>query len=182
MISCVCVDWLWQIQNFDLLPLFHWIWKQKQCLSHTWNEWWKCQCLIWRFLMLQRVCVYDCHGFVFQAWSRWVFDSEAYLLMYFSWQLLNMPEERVEDGFSLPPEPVPEDGDMARLVLQHCVMPAYQFIIQVAPDQTLVTPFTFLISFHFWCCLGSSCRAAMMKMTFCCWLGFKVQLKLSLSV
>ncbi|XP_044052553.1 factor in the germline alpha isoform X2 [Siniperca chuatsi] len=50
--------------------------------------------------------------------------------------LLNMSEERLEDGFTMPPEPVTEDGDMTRLVLQHCVMPAYQFIIQVAPDQT----------------------------------------------
>ncbi|XP_070690346.1 factor in the germline alpha [Pempheris klunzingeri] len=49
--------------------------------------------------------------------------------------LLNMSEEHMEDGFMLP-EPVTEDGDMTRLVLQHCVMPAYQFIIQVAPDQT----------------------------------------------
>ncbi|KAM9360034.1 factor in the germline alpha [Symphorus nematophorus] len=49
--------------------------------------------------------------------------------------LLNMSEERIEDGFIMPPEMVTEDGDMTRLVLQHCVMPAYQFIIQVAPDQ-----------------------------------------------
>ncbi|KAG7222091.1 hypothetical protein INR49_016661 [Caranx melampygus] len=50
--------------------------------------------------------------------------------------LLNMPDERMEDGFTSPPEAVTEDGDMTSLVLQHCVMPAYQFIIQVAPDQT----------------------------------------------
>ncbi|KAG7491035.1 factor in the germline alpha [Solea senegalensis] len=51
--------------------------------------------------------------------------------------MLNMSDECMEDGFALPPEPVTEDGDMTRLVLQHCVMPAaYQFIIQVAPDQT----------------------------------------------
>ncbi|XP_027132394.1 factor in the germline alpha isoform X2 [Larimichthys crocea] len=50
--------------------------------------------------------------------------------------LLNMSEDRMEDGFTIPPEPVTEDGDMPRLMLQHCVMPAYQFIIQVAPDQT----------------------------------------------
>ncbi len=56
-----------------------------------------------------------------------------------------MSEERIEDGFTMPPEPVPEDGDMTRLVLQHCVMPAYQFIIQVAPDQTSVTHLAFLI-------------------------------------
>nr|BAJ10821.1 factor in the germline alpha [Parajulis poecilepterus] len=47
---------------------------------------------------------------------------------------LNMTEEHVEDGFTLPPEPITEEGDMSRLVLQHCVMPSYQFIIQVAPD------------------------------------------------
>ncbi|KAM3610773.1 uncharacterized protein V6R79_008770 [Siganus canaliculatus] len=51
-------------------------------------------------------------------------------------QLLKMSEERMDDGFALPLEPVVEDGDMTRLVLQHCMMPAYQFIIQVAPDQT----------------------------------------------
>ncbi len=51
----------------------------------------------------------------------------------------------MEDGFAAPPEPVTEDGDMTRLVLQHCVMPAYQFIIQVEPDQTSVTHLTFLI-------------------------------------
>ncbi|XP_051277371.1 factor in the germline alpha [Dicentrarchus labrax] len=50
--------------------------------------------------------------------------------------LLNMSDERMEDAFTMSPEPVTEDGDMTRLVLQHCVMPAYQFIIQVAPDQT----------------------------------------------
>ncbi|XP_041643939.1 factor in the germline alpha [Cheilinus undulatus] len=48
--------------------------------------------------------------------------------------LLNMSEEHMEDG--LPPEPVVEDGDISRLVLQHCVIPSYQFIIQVAPDQS----------------------------------------------
>jgi hypothetical protein len=30
------------------------------------------------------------------------------------------------------------DGDMSGLVLHHCVMPTYQYIIQVAPDQTMV--------------------------------------------
>nr|WRQ20287.1 Figla [Channa maculata] len=50
--------------------------------------------------------------------------------------LLNMSDEHMEDGFAMPPEPVAEDGDMSRLVLQHCVMPAYQFIIQLAPDQS----------------------------------------------
>lgn len=38
----------------------------------------------------------------------------------------------------MPAEPAAEDGDISRLVLQHCVMPAYQFIIQVAPDQATV--------------------------------------------
>lgn len=49
-----------------------------------------------------------------------------------------MSEEHMESAFTVPPEPGPEDGDMTRLVLQHCVMPAYQFIIQVAPDQNSV--------------------------------------------
>ncbi|XP_054628398.1 factor in the germline alpha [Dunckerocampus dactyliophorus] len=49
---------------------------------------------------------------------------------------LNMPEDNVEDGFAMPSEAGTEDGDLTRLVLQHCVMPSYQFIIQVAPDQT----------------------------------------------
>ncbi|KAL0979203.1 hypothetical protein UPYG_G00182080 [Umbra pygmaea] len=31
-----------------------------------------------------------------------------------------------------------EDGDMNGLVLHHCVMPTYQYIIQVAPDQTMM--------------------------------------------
>ncbi|XP_034548828.1 factor in the germline alpha [Notolabrus celidotus] len=53
--------------------------------------------------------------------------------------LLNMTEEHMDDGFTLPPEPVPEGGDMSRLVLQHCVMPSYQFIIQVASDQSAMS-------------------------------------------
>uniref|UniRef100_A0A665WYH6 BHLH domain-containing protein n=2 Tax=Echeneis naucrates TaxID=173247 RepID=A0A665WYH6_ECHNA len=57
--------------------------------------------------------------------------------------LLNMSDERMEDGFTIPPEPVMEDGDMTGLVLQHCVMPAYQFIIQVAPDPSMVIPLAF---------------------------------------
>ncbi|KAM9391520.1 factor in the germline alpha [Pholidichthys leucotaenia] len=56
---------------------------------------------------------------------------------------ISMLEDHMDDGFTLPPQPVTEDGDMAGLVLQHCVVPAYQLIIQVAPDQTLVT-FIFL--------------------------------------
>lgn len=49
-----------------------------------------------------------------------------------------MSEEHLGDDFTLPPEPVTDDGDMTRLVLQHCVVPAYQFIIQVQPDQPTV--------------------------------------------
>ncbi|XP_046871582.1 factor in the germline alpha [Hypomesus transpacificus] len=30
------------------------------------------------------------------------------------------------------------DGDMGGLVLHHCVVPTYQYILQVAPDQTMV--------------------------------------------
>uniref|UniRef100_H2MKX4 Folliculosis specific bHLH transcription factor n=1 Tax=Oryzias latipes TaxID=8090 RepID=H2MKX4_ORYLA len=51
---------------------------------------------------------------------------------------LNLSDDHMEDGFTMPAEPAAEDGDMTRLVLQHCVMPAYQFIIQVAPDQASV--------------------------------------------
>ncbi|XP_076586588.1 factor in the germline alpha [Chaetodon auriga] len=51
--------------------------------------------------------------------------------------LLNMSEEHMEDGFPMPPETVIEDGDMTRLMLQHCGLPAYQFIIQVEPDQAM---------------------------------------------
>ncbi|XP_062273143.1 factor in the germline alpha [Scomber scombrus] len=57
---------------------------------------------------------------------------------------LNMSEERMDDGFTMPPDSGSEDGDMTRLVLQHCMMPAYQFIIQVAPDQNSVTHLTCL--------------------------------------
>ncbi|XP_028313761.1 factor in the germline alpha [Gouania willdenowi] len=52
--------------------------------------------------------------------------------------LLNISEEHVEDGFPMPADAVSDDADITRLVLQHCVMPGYQFIIQVAPDQTTV--------------------------------------------
>ncbi|XP_061585742.1 factor in the germline alpha [Cololabis saira] len=55
------------------------------------------------------------------------------------WRLddfLNMSDEPMEDGFT--PELETDDGDTTRLVLQHCVMPAYQFVIQVAPDPTSV--------------------------------------------
>lgn len=59
----------------------------------------------------------------------------------------------MDDGFTLPPEQVTEDGDMTRLVLQHCVMPAYQFIIQVAPDQTSVIHLTLQILLYLILCL-----------------------------
>ncbi|KAK5910377.1 hypothetical protein CesoFtcFv8_004217 [Champsocephalus esox] len=49
------------------------------------------------------------------------------------WQV----DDGMEDGFSMPPEALTDDGDMTRLMLQHCVVPGYQFLIQVAPDQTL---------------------------------------------
>ncbi|KAM4578766.1 factor in the germline alpha [Fundulus diaphanus] len=68
--------------------------------------------------------------------------------------LLNI-DEHLEDGFSLPPESAAEDSDVPRLVLQHCVMPPYQFIIQVTPDQASVYIFVFqflllnsLVSFY----------------------------------
>ncbi|KAK5871623.1 hypothetical protein PBY51_004491 [Eleginops maclovinus] len=51
--------------------------------------------------------------------------------------LWQVEDEQMEDGFTMPSEPVTEDGDMTRLMLQHCGMPGYQFIIQIAPDQTL---------------------------------------------
>lgn len=47
----------------------------------------------------------------------------------------------MEDGFAMPPDSGSDDGDMTRLVLQHCMVPAYQFIIQVAPDQNSVIQF-----------------------------------------
>ncbi|XP_034025408.1 factor in the germline alpha [Thalassophryne amazonica] len=49
--------------------------------------------------------------------------------------LLNMSDEHMEDGFNVIPECGTEDGDTTKLVLQQCVMPTYQLIIQVAPDQ-----------------------------------------------
>uniref|UniRef100_A0A674MLB7 Folliculosis specific bHLH transcription factor n=1 Tax=Takifugu rubripes TaxID=31033 RepID=A0A674MLB7_TAKRU len=53
------------------------------------------------------------------------------------WQVddLNISDEHLGDGFVSPSEPIKDDGDMTRLVLQHCVMPTYQFFIQVQPDQ-----------------------------------------------
>lgn len=51
---------------------------------------------------------------------------------------MNISEEQLGNGFPSPSEPTKDDGDMTRLVLQHCVMPAYQFIIQVQPDQATV--------------------------------------------
>uniref|UniRef100_A0A3Q3XBC1 BHLH domain-containing protein n=1 Tax=Mola mola TaxID=94237 RepID=A0A3Q3XBC1_MOLML len=67
------------------------------------------------------------------------------------WQVddFNMSDEHIGDGFMLPPDPVTEDEDMTRLVLHHCVMPAYQFIIQVQPDQPTVSLLNFIISEYF---------------------------------
>ncbi|XP_029959995.1 factor in the germline alpha [Salarias fasciatus] len=52
--------------------------------------------------------------------------------------ILNLPDEHIDDCFSTQEQP-PEDADVARLLLTHCVMPAYPLIIQVAPDQNSVT-------------------------------------------
>ncbi|XP_029915092.1 factor in the germline alpha [Myripristis murdjan] len=56
----------------------------------------------------------------------------------------SMPEVGMEDGFTMTmplsaPGSGTEDGDVTGLVLQHCVMPTYQFIIQVAPDQSVMS-------------------------------------------
>lgn len=59
-----------------------------------------------------------------------------------------MSEENLGDDFTLPPEPATDDGDMTRLVLQHCVVPAYQFIIQVQPEQPTVI--NTQLTFHLW--------------------------------
>lgn len=50
-----------------------------------------------------------------------------------------MCDDNLEDGLMLPQEADQDDCDATRLMLQHCEMPAYQFVIQVAPDQTMVT-------------------------------------------
>lgn len=50
-----------------------------------------------------------------------------------------MCDDNLEDSLMLPQEAEQDDGDAARLMLQHCGMPPYQFVIQVAPDQTMVT-------------------------------------------
>ncbi|XP_077377734.1 factor in the germline alpha [Festucalex cinctus] len=60
------------------------------------------------------------------------FDSDLWRVDDF----LNMSEGHTQDGFIVPSESGTEDGDMTRLVLQHCAMPAYQFFIQVEPDQS----------------------------------------------
>ncbi|XP_061133616.1 factor in the germline alpha [Syngnathus typhle] len=61
------------------------------------------------------------------------FDSDLWRVDDF----LNMSEDHAEEGFTMPSESGTEDGDQTRLVFQHCAMPAYQLIIQVAPDQSL---------------------------------------------
>lgn len=105
-----------------------------------------------------------CFVFFPVTFERITFHHLIWLLFWFSWscftivdqsrfpemsvlcnctlspcQLLSMSEEQIDDGFTLPPEPVTDNGEMTRLMLQHCVMPTYQFIIQVAPDQSAVT-------------------------------------------
>uniref|UniRef100_A0AAQ4PP57 Folliculogenesis specific bHLH transcription factor n=1 Tax=Gasterosteus aculeatus aculeatus TaxID=481459 RepID=A0AAQ4PP57_GASAC len=79
--------------------------------------------------------VEDNQALKFSAWEAALFHFDT--VFFLMAKLLNLSEERMEDGFSMTPDPVTEDGgDMTRLMLQHCVMPAYQFILQVAPDQT----------------------------------------------
>lgn len=74
----------------------------------------------------------------------------------------------MEDGFTMPSEPGSDDGDMTRLVLQHCVMPAYQFFIQVAPDQSSVTQFNFSIIMpkpnvvHESCCMEAGMKIVLL--------------------
>ncbi|XP_077456117.1 factor in the germline alpha [Stigmatopora argus] len=61
------------------------------------------------------------------------FDGDLWRLEDF----LNMSEDQTNnDGFTMPSEPGTEGGDFARVLLQHCAIPSYQFIIQVAPDQS----------------------------------------------
>uniref|UniRef100_A0A3P8VPP9 Uncharacterized protein n=1 Tax=Cynoglossus semilaevis TaxID=244447 RepID=A0A3P8VPP9_CYNSE len=43
--------------------------------------------------------------------------------------ILNTSDECMDDGFMLSPGPVTEDGEMTRLVLQYCVMPAYEIAV-----------------------------------------------------
>uniref|UniRef100_A0A3Q3D586 Folliculogenesis specific bHLH transcription factor n=1 Tax=Hippocampus comes TaxID=109280 RepID=A0A3Q3D586_HIPCM len=63
------------------------------------------------------------------------FDSDLWRVDDF----LNLSEDHTEDCFIMPSESGTEDGDLTRLVFQHCAMPAYQFIIQGATDQSSVT-------------------------------------------
>uniref|UniRef100_A0A674F5Q6 Factor in the germline alpha n=1 Tax=Salmo trutta TaxID=8032 RepID=A0A674F5Q6_SALTR len=54
------------------------------------------------------------------------------------WRLsdgVNMTVPLVTTGFGA------GDGDVSGLVLHHCVMPTYQYIIQMAPDQTMSEPY-----------------------------------------
>ncbi|XP_075881573.1 factor in the germline alpha isoform X2 [Nelusetta ayraudi] len=53
---------------------------------------------------------------------------------------LNMCDDNLEDELMLPQETDQDDSDATRLMLQHCGMPPYQFVIQVAPDQTMQVP------------------------------------------
>ncbi|XP_061907569.1 factor in the germline alpha isoform X2 [Entelurus aequoreus] len=51
---------------------------------------------------------------------------------------LNIPDD-VEDCFTMPSDTGTEDCDLTRQAYQHCVMPSYQFIIQVMPDQSTIS-------------------------------------------
>ncbi|KAM9811009.1 factor in the germline alpha [Neosynchiropus ocellatus] len=53
--------------------------------------------------------------------------------------LLEMSEEYIDDEFTLLSEPGTDEGDMSRMMIQQCVMPGYQFIIHLAPEQTAMS-------------------------------------------
>lgn len=59
-----------------------------------------------------------------------------------------MCDDNLEDELMLPQETDQEDSDATRLMLQHCGMPPYQFVIQVAPDQTMVTNKIFVATYQ----------------------------------
>ncbi|CAL8346506.1 unnamed protein product [Lota lota] len=47
----------------------------------------------------------------------------------------SMSEVNMTEGFTLTVPVGGEEGELNGLVLQHCVVPTYQFIIQIAPEQ-----------------------------------------------
>ena len=59
------------------------------------------------------------------------------------WQLNDLSELKMSEGYTLT-LPVGayggEQADLNGLLLQHCVVPTYQFIIQIAPDQVIFYP------------------------------------------